>query len=70
MYAAELGGDVTTYKLNKPSFAFYANKISYRGLERADIILTRMDKIDSIDVEFEIISKSGNYLLIKKKNDN
>ena len=70
MYAAELGGDVTTYKLNKPSFGFYANKISYRGLERADIILTRMDKIDSIDVEFEIISTSGNYLLIKKKNDN
>ena len=70
MYAAELGGDVTMYKLNKPSFSFYANKISYRGLERADIILTRMDKIDSIDVEFEIISTSGNYLLIKKKNDN
>ena len=70
MYAAELGGDVTMYKLNKPSFGFYANKISYRGLERADIILTRKDKIDSIDVEFEIISTSGNYLLIKKENDN
>ena len=70
MHAAELGGDVTMYKLNKPSFGFYANKISYRGLERADIILTRKDKIDSIDVEFEIISTSGNYLLIKKENDN
>ena len=70
LLAAELEGDVTMYKLNKPSFGFYAGKISYRGPERADIILTRKDKIDSIDLEFEIISTSGNYLLIKKKNDN
>ena len=70
LLAAELEGDVTMYKLNKPSFGFYAGKISYRGPERADIILTRKDKIDFIDFEFEIISTSGNYLLIKKKNDN
>jgi len=70
LLAGELEGDVTMYKLNKPSFGFYADKISYRGLERADIILTRKDKIDFIDLEFEIISTSGNYLLIKKKNDN
>ena len=70
LLAAELEGDVTMYKLNKPSFGFYADKISYRGSERADIILTRKDKIDFIDFEFEIISTSGNYLLIKKKNDN
>ena len=70
LLAGELEGDVTMYKLNKPSFGFYADKISYRGSERADIILTRKDKIDFIDFEFEIISTSGNYLLIKKKNDN
>ena len=70
LIAAELEGSVTMHKLNKPSFGFYAEKISYRGLERADIILTRKDKINSIELDFEIISISGNYLLIKKKNGN
>ena len=70
LIAGKLEGDVTMYKLNKPSFGFYANKISYRGLERADIILTRKDKIDSLTINFEIISISGNYLLLRKEYDN
>ena len=70
LIASKLEGDVTMYKLNKPSFGFYANKISYRGLERADIILTRKDKIDSLNINFEIISISGNYLLLRKEYDN
>ena len=70
LIASKLEGDVTMYKLNKPSFGFYANKISYRGLERADIILTRKDKIDSLNLNFEIISISGNYLLLRKEYDN
>ena len=68
--AGKLEQDVSMYKLNKPSFGFYANKISYRGLERADIILTRKDKIDSLAIDFEIVSESGNYILLKKLNDN
>ncbi len=70
LLAGKFEQDVSMYKLNKPSFGFYANKISYRGLERADIILTRKDKIDSLAIDFEIVSESGNYILLKKLNDN
>ena len=37
--------DISMFKLNKPSFSFYADKISFRDLEEADIIFTRKDKL-------------------------
>ena len=63
--AKELQGEVLMFRLNKPSFAFYADKISYRDLKEADIIFTRVDKLIFLNVEYEIISKHGNYFLLK-----
>jgi len=55
------------FKLNKPSFSFYADKISYRDLTEADIIFTRTDKLVFLDQKYEIISEHGNYLLLRIK---
>ena len=55
------------FKLNKPSFGFYADKISYRDLTEADIIFTRIDKLVFLDQKYEIISEHGNYLLLRIK---
>ena len=55
------------FKLNKPSFGFYADKISYRDLTGADIIFTRIDKLVFLDQKYEIISEHGNYLLLRIK---
>ena len=63
--AKELQGEVLMFRLNKPSFAFYADKISYRDLKDANIIFTRVDKLIFLDVEYEIISQHGNYFLLR-----
>ena len=56
---------ILAYKINKPSFSFYANINYHRGLEPNTIILTREDKLKFLEFEFEILDKQGNYLLIK-----
>ncbi len=56
---------ILAYKINKPSFSFYANVNYFRGLEPNAIILTRIDKLKFLENEFEILDKQGNYLLIK-----
>ena len=63
--AKELKKDVSMFRLNKPSFAFYADKISYRDLQDADLIFTRVDKLIFLEAEYEIISKHGNYVLLE-----
>ena len=49
------------FRLNKPSFAFYADKISYRDSKEANIIFTRVDKLIFLDVQYQIISQHGIY---------
>ncbi len=56
---------ILAYKINKPSFSFYANVNYYRGLDPNAIILTRIDKVKFLESEFETLDKQGNYLLIK-----
>ena len=63
--ARELQGDVSMFRLNKPSFSFYADKISYRELQEANLIFTRVDKLIFLEVEYEIISQHGNYVLLE-----
>ena len=63
--AREISQEVSMFKLNKPSFGFYADKISYRDLKETDIIFTRIDKLAFLDKKYEIISEHGNYLLLK-----
>jgi 4-amino-4-deoxy-L-arabinose transferase-like glycosyltransferase len=63
--AKELKRDVSMFRLNKPSFAFYADLISYRDLQDADLIFTRVDKLIFLEVEYKIISKQGDYVLLE-----
>ena len=63
--AREISQEVSMFKLNKPSFGFYADKISYRDRKETDIIFTRTDKLAFLDKKYEIISEHGNYLLLK-----
>ena len=63
--AREISQKISMFKLNKPSFSFYADKISYRDLKETDIIFTRIDKLAFLDEKYEIISEHGNYLLLK-----
>ena len=56
---------ILAYKINKPSFSFYANVNYYRGLEPNVIILTRVDKLKFLENKYEILDTQGNYLLIK-----
>jgi hypothetical protein len=65
--AREIPQEISMFKLNKPSFSFYADKISYRDLTEADIIFTRIDKLVFLDQKYEIISEHGNYLLLRIK---
>ena len=65
--AREIPQEISMFKLNKPSFGFYADKISYRDLTEADIIFTRTDKLVFLDQKYEIISEHGNYLLLRIK---
>ncbi len=65
LYAREKNHDVSMYKVNKPSFAFYAQKKSFRGLRANSYILTRKDKLDQINATYKIILEKENYLIIK-----
>ena len=47
--AREISQEVSMFKLNKPSFGFYADKISYRDRKETDIIFTRTDKLAFLD---------------------
>ena len=69
LYAKNTNYSVSMYKVNKPSFAFYANKISYRGLREDHLILSRIDKENSFNFEYEVIMRSGNYFIFKIKSD-
>ena len=57
------------YKINKPSFAFYAGKKANRGLRKDSLILTRIDKVQDFIFNYEIIRASGNYLIISIVED-
>ena len=60
---------VSMYKVNKPSYAFYAQQKSYRGLKENHLILSRIDKESSFNFEYEVIMRSGNYFIFKIKSD-
>ena len=53
------------HKVNKPSYAFYAKKKSFRGPKSNALILTRKDKLYQIGHPFEIVKESENYLIIE-----
>tara|TARA_B100000131_G_C18109103_1_gene609008 strand:+ start:42 stop:1574 length:1533 start_codon:yes stop_codon:yes gene_type:complete len=69
LYAYNANKEVSMHKVNKPSYAFYANKKSFRGLRPNSLILTRKDKLNEINHPFEIVKESQNYLIIEIKND-
>ena len=69
LFARDADKEVSMYKVNKPSYAFYAQKKSYRGLRSNSLILTRKDKLDLVDKSFEVIKESENYLIIEIKSD-
>ncbi len=69
LFARDTDKEVSMYKVNKPSYAFYAQKKSYRGLRPNSLILTRKDKLDLVDKSFEVIKESENYLIIEIKSD-
>ena len=60
---------VSMYKVNKPSYAFYAQQKSYRGLKENHLILSRIDKESSFNFDYEVIMRSGNYFIFKIKSD-
>jgi len=57
------------YKVNKPSYAFYAQQKSSCGLKENHLILSRIDKESSFNFEYEVIMRSGNYFIFKIKSD-
>tara|TARA_X000000950_G_scaffold285765_1_gene392580 strand:- start:925 stop:1782 length:858 start_codon:yes stop_codon:yes gene_type:complete len=67
LFAKKEGNMVSMYKVNKPSYAFYAQQKSYRGLKENYLILSRIDKENSFDFEYEVIMRSGNYFIFKIK---
>ena len=69
VYARDSDKEVSMYKVNKPSYAFYAQKKSFRGLRSNSLILTRKDKLDLVDKSFEVVKESENYLIIEIKPD-
>ena len=69
LYARDGDKEVSMYKVNKPSYAFYAQKKSFRGLRPNSLILTRKDKLDLVDKSFEVVKESENYLIIEIKSD-
>ena len=69
LYARDGDKEVSMYKVNKPSYAFYAQKKSFRGLRSNSLILTRKDKLDLVDKSFEVVKESENYLIIEIKSD-
>ena len=71
LYARDGDKQVSMYKVNKPSYAFYAQKKSFRGLRDNSLILTRKDKLDEINHSFQVVKESENYLIIEiKSNEN
>mgnify|MGYP005664513911 CR=1 FL=1 len=42
-------------------------KISYKDLQEANLIFTRVDKLIFLEVEYEIISQHGNYVLLETR---
>ena len=71
LYARDGDKQVSMYKVNKPSYAFYAQKKSFRGLRDNSLILTRKDKLDQINHSFQVVKESENYLIIEiKSNEN
>ena len=69
LYARAGDKQVSMYKVNKPSYAFYAQKKSFRGLRSNSLILTRKDKLELVDQPFEVVRESENYLIIEIKSD-
>ena len=63
-YAKDDYREISMYKINKPSFAFYAGKKANRGLREDSLILTRIDKVEEFRFNYEILKTSGNYLII------
>ena len=69
LFAKTQENKVSMYKVNKPSYAFYAQQKSYRGLKENHLILSRIDKESSFNFEYEVIMRSGNYFIFKIKSD-
>ena len=69
LYARDSEKQVSMYKINKPSYAFYAQKKSFRGLRSNSLILTRKDKLELVNQSYEVIKESENYLIIEIKSD-
>ena len=69
LFAKTQENKVSMYKVNKPSYAFYAQKKSYRGLKENHLILSRIDKESSFNFEYEVIMRSGNYFIFRIKSD-
>ena len=69
LFAKTQENKVSMYKVNKPSYAFYAQQKSYRGLKENHLILSRIDKESSFDFEYEVIMRSGNYFIFRIKSD-
>ncbi len=66
--AKAINEPISMFKINKPSFSFYAQKNSLRGLGKSELIFTRTDKIKYLDNDFDIVSQSGEYLILRIKN--
>ena len=69
LFAKTQENKVSMYKVNKPSYAFYAQQKSYRGLKENHLILSRIDKESSFNFEYEAIMRSGNYFIFRIKSD-
>ena len=69
LFAKTQENKVSMYKVNKPSYAFYAQQKSYRGLKENHLILSRIDKESSFNFEYEVIMRSGNYFIFRIKSD-
>jgi hypothetical protein len=69
LFAKTKENKVSMYKVNKPSYAFYAQQKSYRGLKENHLILSRIDKESSFNFEYEVIMRSGDYFIFKIKSD-
>ena len=65
LYAHDENKQVSMHKVNKPSYAFYAKKKSFRGPKSNALILTRKDKLNQIGHPFKIVKESENYLIIE-----
>ena len=69
LYARDSDKEISMFKINKPSYAFYARKKSFRGPRPDALILTRRDKLDQIDFSYQIIKESENYLIVEIANE-